>query len=73
MTALERLDARLHEQIHDVAHLRGALDVQMNRISQLYDHEGYAPRIEHSAIATAGTAIREGRRSEVQSRARHGT
>src|SRR4029079_8894613 len=32
----QQLDARLHEQILDVAHLRGALDVQMNRISQMY-------------------------------------
>jgi hypothetical protein len=41
MTALERLDARLHEQVLDVLHLRRALDVQMNRISQMYDHEGF--------------------------------
>ena len=57
MTTLEQLDARLHEQILDVAHLRGALDVQMNRISQMYDHEGYDARIENHAIATAGTGI----------------
>ena len=36
----------------------GALDVQMNRISQMYDHEGRAARIERYAIATAGTGIR---------------
>jgi hypothetical protein len=58
MRTLQQLDTRLHEQILDVAHLRGALDLQMNRISQMYDHEGYAARVERYAIATAGTGIR---------------
>jgi hypothetical protein len=34
--ARQQLVARLHEQMLDVAHLRAALDVQMNRISHLY-------------------------------------
>ena len=58
MTTLRQLDTRLHEQILDVAHLRGALDVQMNRISQMYDPQGDAARIEHYASMTAGTGIR---------------
>ena len=58
MRTLQQLDARLHEQILDVAHLRGALDVQMNRISQMYDPQGDAARIEHYASMTAGTGIR---------------
>jgi len=39
MTTLERLDTRLREQVLDVTHLRAALDVQMNRISEMYDHD----------------------------------
>jgi hypothetical protein len=35
MTTLEQLDARLHEQVLDVAHLRASLDIQMNRISHI--------------------------------------
>ena len=58
MRTLQQLDTRLHEQILDVAHLRGALDVQMNRISQMYDHQGDAARVEHYASTTAGTGIR---------------
>ena len=58
MRTLRQLDTRLHEQILDVAHLRGALDIQMNRISQMYDHQGDAATIEHYARATAGTGIR---------------
>ena len=58
MRTLRQLDTRLHEQILDVAHLRGALDVQMNRISQMYDHQSDAARIEHYAIATVATGIR---------------
>jgi hypothetical protein len=38
MTTLEQLDARLCEQVLDVTHLRAALDVQMNRISHMYEH-----------------------------------
>jgi hypothetical protein len=30
----------------------------MNRISQMYDHQGDAARIEHYASETAGTGIR---------------
>jgi hypothetical protein len=40
MTILEQIGARLHEQALDVTHLRTALDVQMNRISHMYDHHG---------------------------------
>jgi hypothetical protein len=58
MRTLQQLDTRLHEQILDVAHLRGALDIQLNRISQMYDHQGDAARLEHCASATAGTGIR---------------
>ena len=35
-SALTELASRLHEQTLDVANLRTALDVQMNRISHLY-------------------------------------
>jgi len=58
MNALQQLDARLHEQILDVAHLRGALDIQMNRISRMYDHEPSAARIKNYAVATGGHEIR---------------
>ena len=34
-STLERLVSRLHEQTLDVVNLRTALDVQMNRISQM--------------------------------------
>jgi hypothetical protein len=39
-TTLERLGARPHVQARDVAHLRAALDTQVSRISQMYDHHG---------------------------------
>jgi predicted metalloenzyme YecM len=71
MTSLEQLRARLHEQALDVIHLREALDLQMNRISHLYDHEGLTEtrercssnesrqaRLENYTISAAGTGIR---------------
>jgi hypothetical protein len=39
MTTLQQLETRLHEQTLDVTHLRAALDLQMNRISHMYDHD----------------------------------
>ena len=42
----QQLVSRLDEQTLDVAHLRTALDVQMNRISHMYIAVG-APSREH--------------------------
>ena len=58
MSTVQQLDTRLHEQILDVAHLRAALAVQTTRISQMYDTEGSAARIDNYTIATAATGIR---------------
>ena len=44
MRMVQQLNARLQEQILDVAHLRAALAVQMDRIAGMYDHEGHAAR-----------------------------
>jgi hypothetical protein len=58
MRALQQLDTRLQEQILDVAHLRVALDAQMNRISQMYDHGGHAASIRRRCDRDGGTRIR---------------
>jgi len=44
MRMVQQLNARLQEQILDVAHLRAALAVQMDRIAGMYDHEDHAAR-----------------------------
>ena len=43
-TTLRRLEARLREQVCDVVNLRLALDVQMNRISNMYDDREVPPQ-----------------------------
>ena len=43
MTTLEHLAARLREQTVDVANLRMALDIQLNRISNMYVHLAVLP------------------------------
>jgi len=62
MTPLEQLDARLHEQTLDITHLRAALDVQMNRIFQMYDDDRHDAGARTLPVpATALASNRRGR------------
>jgi hypothetical protein len=52
MTTLEQLDVRLREHTRDVVNLRTALDIQMNRIYQMYVEPGVQPhaRQRHQSL-----------------------
>ena len=45
MSTLQQLAARLREQTVDVANLRAALDIQLNRISNMHVELGVLPRL----------------------------
>ena len=58
MTALEHLAARLREQTVDVANLRMALDIQLNRISNMHVDLAVLPglRKRHKSLRTVTSA-----------------
>ena len=60
VTPLQRLDARLHEQVRDVINLQTALDIQTSRISRMYSENG---ALLHAPVPQHGDHAPEGRES----------